>query len=137
MTTAHNAKTWLITGASSGLGLALAEAALRAGERVVGTARRTDRLAILESEFESHFLAVQHDVRKTRSAPAIVQQALDAFGQVDVLVNNAGAGQVGAADEVTARELQTCLTSTFTVRGPTFVLYCHTCVANARERSSR
>ncbi|MFD6448145.1 SDR family NAD(P)-dependent oxidoreductase [Promicromonospora sp. NPDC060204] len=99
-TTTANTKTWLITGASSGLGLALAEAALQAGERVVGTARRADRFDALRERYGERLLPVEHDVRDTAGAAAVVDQALDTFGRIDVLVNNAGAGQVGTAEEI-------------------------------------
>jgi NAD(P)-dependent dehydrogenase (short-subunit alcohol dehydrogenase family) len=109
MATTNGIKTWIITGASSGLGLALAETALQAGERVVGTARRVDRFDALKARYSDRLLAVEHDVRDTSAAAAVVQRALDAFGRVDVLVNNAGAGQVGAAEEVTDGELRDML----------------------------
>jgi NAD(P)-dependent dehydrogenase (short-subunit alcohol dehydrogenase family) len=107
--TTSNDKTWLITGASSGLGLALAEAALAAGERVVGTARRAGRFDVLRARYGDRLLAVEHDVRDTAAAAAVAQRALDAFGRVDVLVNNAGAGQVGAAEEITDAQLRDML----------------------------
>lgn len=94
-------RTWIITGASSGLGLALAEAALEAGEQVAGTARRADRLDRLAGAYGERFLPVGHDVRDTDGAEAVVRAAVDRFGPVDVLVNNAGAGQVGTAEEIT------------------------------------
>ena len=103
---ANSEKTWLITGASSGLGLALAETALRAGERVVGTARRAGRFDALQARYSDRLLAVEHDVRETEAAAAAVQRALDAFGRVDVPVNNAGAGQIGAAEEIADRQLR-------------------------------
>ncbi|HWH96241.1 MAG TPA: SDR family NAD(P)-dependent oxidoreductase [Baekduia sp.] len=102
-------KTWIITGATSGLGLALAEAALEAGEQVVGTARRVDRFAPLRERFGDALLAVEHDVRDTNAAPSLVDAALERFGAVDVLVNNAGVGRVGAAEEVTDAELRDML----------------------------
>ena len=109
MNVTSGTKTWIITGASSGLGLALAEAALQAGEHVVGTARRVARFDALKDRYGDQLLAVEHDVRETAAAAAVVQRALDAFGQLDVLVNNAGAGHVGAAEEVTDGELQDML----------------------------
>lgn len=109
MNTTIDNRTWIITGATSGLGLALTEAALRAGERVVGTARRVDRFASLKSQYGGQLLALEHDVRETSTAAEVVQQAMDAYGRVDVLINNAGAGQVGAAEEVTDRELRDML----------------------------
>lgn len=102
-------KTWIITGASSGLGRALAEAALEAGEQVVGTARRVERLDPLTGAYGERFLAVPHDVRDTDRAAAVVEAAVDRFGHVDVLVNNAGVGQVGTAEEVTDEGLRDML----------------------------
>ncbi|ADB30201.1 short-chain dehydrogenase/reductase SDR [Kribbella flavida DSM 17836] len=109
MATSSDSKTWIITGASSGLGLALAEAALRAGEQVLGTARRVDRFDAFKARCGDRFVGVEHDVRDTSGAAAVVQRALDVFGRVDVLVNNAGAGQVGAAEEVSDGELRDML----------------------------
>ena len=104
-----NTRTWIITGATSGLGLALAEAALQAGEQVVGTARRVARFDHLRERFGDMLLPIEHDVRKTEAAPAIVDATLERFGTVDVLVNNAGVGRVGAAEEVTDAELRDML----------------------------
>jgi NAD(P)-dependent dehydrogenase (short-subunit alcohol dehydrogenase family) len=109
MTTTNETKTWIITGASSGLGLALAEAALAAGEHVIGTARRADRFDGLKARYGDRLLAIEHDVRDTAGAAAVVQRALEVFGRVDVLVNNAGAGQVGAAEEITDAALRAML----------------------------
>jgi NADP-dependent 3-hydroxy acid dehydrogenase YdfG len=99
-------RTWIITGASSGLGLALSEAALAAGEQVVGTARRVDRFGTLAATYGDRFLAVSHDVRDTGGAEEVVRAAVDRFGCVDVLVNNGGVGQVGTAEEVTDEKLR-------------------------------
>jgi NAD(P)-dependent dehydrogenase (short-subunit alcohol dehydrogenase family) len=109
MSEEDKARTWIITGASSGLGLALAEAALKAGERVVGTARRAERFGQLEDAFGGRFLAVAHDVRDTRGAAAVVEATVERFGRVDVLVNNAGAGQVGTAEEISDEALHDVL----------------------------
>ncbi|WP_139416140.1 SDR family NAD(P)-dependent oxidoreductase [Agromyces laixinhei] len=109
MDTTPRTKTWIITGATSGLGRALAEAALEAGDRVVGTARRPERLDPLKARYGERLSAIQHDVRDIEGAEAVVAHAVDVFGAVDVLVNNAGAGQVGAAEEVTDAELRDML----------------------------
>ncbi len=105
----REARTWIITGASSGLGLALAEAALEAGERVAGTARRGQRFGRLRDAYDGRLLAVEHDVRDAGGAAAVVAAALDRFGRVDVLVNNAGAGQVGTAEEISDEVLRDLL----------------------------
>jgi NADP-dependent 3-hydroxy acid dehydrogenase YdfG len=109
MSEEREARTWIITGASSGLGLALAEAALEAGERVAGTARRVERFGRLRDGYGERLLAVEHDVRDTGGAAAVVKAAMDRFGRVDVLVNNAGAGQVGTAEEISEEALRDML----------------------------
>lgn len=102
-------RTWIITGASSGLGLGLAEAALEAGERVLGTARRVGRFDDLLRRFPDRLLPLEHDLRDTGGAEAVVASAIERFGRVDVLVNNAGVGQLGAAEEVTDEQLRDML----------------------------
>lgn len=88
-------RTWLITGAGRGLGRAFAEAALEAGDRVVATVR--DLEALPERDGLRVF---QLDVRDREAVFAVVDEAWDAFGGLDVVVNNAGYGLVGGAEEV-------------------------------------
>lgn len=102
-------KTWVITGGSSGLGRALVEAALEAGENVVATARRLERFDGLRERFPERLLPLAHDVRDTDAAAEVVDGAIRRLGRVDVLVNNAGVGQVGAAEEVSDAELRDML----------------------------
>ena len=71
-------RTWIITGATAGLGEALAEAALVAGENVVGTARRPERFGRLRERFGERLLPVEHDVRDTAGAAAVIDIALEA-----------------------------------------------------------
>jgi NAD(P)-dependent dehydrogenase (short-subunit alcohol dehydrogenase family) len=97
-------RVWLITGASSGFGRALAEAALSRGERVVAAARRTDALADLASSERVHVVAL--DVTDAAQRAAAVSESLERFGRIDVLVNNAGRTQVGAIEETTDEELR-------------------------------
>jgi short-subunit dehydrogenase len=88
----------VITGASSGIGLALAERAVRAGYGVVAVGRRAERLACLERQVEravGRITTLVVDVREPRAAERIVREALERFGRIDVLVNNAGAVAVG------------------------------------------
>lgn len=102
-------RVWIITGATSGLGRALARAALDAGERVVGTARDITRAASLLTEYGDRLVMVEHDVRDTDAAASVIDRALARFGRIDVLVNNAGVGQVGVAEEVTDAQLRDML----------------------------
>ena len=119
------------------MGLALAEAALEAGERVAGTARRAERFGRLQGAYEGRLLAVEHDVRDTGSAAAVVEAAMDRLGRVDVLVNNAGAGQVGTAEEISDEALHDMLANTSWVPLPTCGRCCLTCAPRDRARSSR
>jgi NAD(P)-dependent dehydrogenase (short-subunit alcohol dehydrogenase family) len=108
MTLDNTAQTrvWLITGTSSGLGRALAQAALERGDRVAATARRTDRLADLEGRFGDRVLALPLDVTDPDQARAAIDGAVRAFARVDVVVNNAGYGALGAVEELSDDELR-------------------------------
>jgi NAD(P)-dependent dehydrogenase (short-subunit alcohol dehydrogenase family) len=105
-TPTDSSRVWLITGASSGLGQALAEAVLERDERVVACARRTDRVAELEERYPGRALAVRLDVTKPNEARAAVAAALEAFERIDVVVNNAGFGLFGALEELTDDDLR-------------------------------
>ena len=91
---------WLITGASSGLGRALAEAVLDRGERLVATAREPERLADLEGRGSGRAVAVRLDVTDPDQARAAVEAGVRLFGRIDVVVNNAGYGLFGALEEL-------------------------------------
>ena len=97
-------RVWLITGASSGFGRAIAEAALERGDSVAVTARRTDALSELGPTDRVHSVAL--DVTDAAGRDAAVAEAADRFGRIDVLVNNAGRTQVGAVEETTDEELR-------------------------------
>jgi NAD(P)-dependent dehydrogenase (short-subunit alcohol dehydrogenase family) len=99
-------RVWLITGASSGFGHAIAEAALAAGDTVVGAARRKGALADLEAALGGRVSSVQLDVTDIERIRAVVAEVLDGHGHIDVLVNNAGRGAVGAAEETSDDELR-------------------------------
>jgi NAD(P)-dependent dehydrogenase (short-subunit alcohol dehydrogenase family) len=99
-----NGRVWFITGASSGFGRTIAEAALERGDAMVATARRTDGLAGLGPDDRVHPMAL--DVTDAAQREAAVEEALERFGRIDVLVNNAGRTQVGAVEETTDEELR-------------------------------
>jgi NAD(P)-dependent dehydrogenase (short-subunit alcohol dehydrogenase family) len=99
-------RVWLITGASSGFGRAIAEAALAAGDTVVAAARRTAALEDLVASAPERVSALALDVTDTDRIRTAVAEVLDRHGRVDVLVNNAGRGAIGAAEETSDRELR-------------------------------
>ncbi|WP_413991151.1 oxidoreductase [Labrys okinawensis] len=90
---------WLITGCSSGLGRALAQQALQSGYRVVVSARDPSAVADIVRDHGEAAFAVELDVTKPDQAKAAVERARDRFGSIDVLVNNAGYGYLGAIEE--------------------------------------
>lgn len=99
-------RVWLITGASSGFGRAIAEAALAAGDSVVVSARRPAALADLVAAHPDRALALELDVTDSARIPAAVAEVVGWQGRIDVLVNNAGYALVGAVEENTDAELR-------------------------------
>lgn len=97
-------KTWLITGCSTGFGRLLAKAALDRGDQVVATARNPATLADLAKAFPKTARTTALDVTKPGDAEKAVALAEQAFGRLDVLVNNAGFGFIGAIEEATPDE---------------------------------
>ncbi|WP_215769352.1 oxidoreductase [Gluconobacter sp. P5B12] len=98
-------KTFFITGANSGFGLAIAQAALEAGHRVIGTVRsQTARVSLLERLQDAR--VVLCDVTEFDRIPAIVAQAEEDHGPVDVLINNAGYGHEGVLEESPLEEMR-------------------------------
>ena len=106
-------KTWFITGAASGFGHAFAEHALARGHNVVATARDASRLADLVALAPDRVLAAPLDVDVAGAAEAAVQAAVERFGRIDVLVNNAGYGKVGALEETPDAELRALMNTNF------------------------
>ncbi len=107
------AKVWLITGSGNGLGRDIAEAALAAGDQVVAGARRTNELNALVEQYGERITPVTLDVREEEAAKAAVQTALDKYGRLDVLVNNAGYGYFAPFEQMTSDQfrdvVETCL----------------------------
>jgi len=98
-------RTWFITGASRGFGNLIAERALRAGDAVIATARNpqdiTERLGA-----QPNLLAVRLDVTREEEAHQAVAEGIKRFGRIDVLINNAGFGVLGAVEETSASETE-------------------------------
>lgn len=99
-------RVWLITGCSAGFGRELALAALAAGDRVMATARRPDDLAGLLETGGDRVRTARLDVIDPAQVEAAVEQTLSGFGRIDVVVNNAGHGSVGAVEELDPADLR-------------------------------
>jgi NAD(P)-dependent dehydrogenase (short-subunit alcohol dehydrogenase family) len=99
-------RVWLITGCSAGFGREIALAALAAGDRVLATARRPEILSELRERGGDRVRTAALDVTDTGQVDAAVKTALEEFGRIDVVVNNAGNGSVGAVEELTLEELR-------------------------------
>lgn len=111
MISGQNSRVWLITGSSSGFGRAIAQAVLDRGEKVVVTARNPQQVEDIQTKYPDRALAVQLDVTQPAQVQAAVEKAIAKFGRIDVLVNNAGYGAMGAleelSDEATRRQFET------------------------------
>jgi len=107
------AKVWLITGSGNGLGWDIAKAALAAGDCVVAGARRTEELAPLVAQYGEWVKPVRLEVRDEAAAKAAVQLAVDGFGRLDVLVNNAGYGQFAPFEQMSAEDFQAVMDTCF------------------------
>jgi NAD(P)-dependent dehydrogenase (short-subunit alcohol dehydrogenase family) len=106
-------QTWFITGTSSGFGRAFAEHALARGHNVVATARQTSALGALASASPDRVLTVALDVARPGDAKAAIAAAVSRFGRIDVLINNAGYGVVGAFEETPDAELRALMETNF------------------------
>ncbi|WP_106396734.1 SDR family oxidoreductase [Actinocorallia populi] len=113
MTTTPAGRVWFITGASKGLGRAFTEAALEAGDRVVALARGTAPLDGLAAEHEGRLLALPLDVTDRDAVFAAVARAVEHFGRLDVVVNNAGVLYLGMLEEFTEAQARTQMETNF------------------------
>ena len=106
-------KVWFITGSSTGIGRALAEVLLEKGYDVAATARNPSALDDLKHKYGRQLLCPQLDVTKPLEVRAAVQETIAHFGKIDVLVNNAGYGLIGAIEEVTDEEIRSQVETNF------------------------
>ena len=100
---------WFITGSSRGLGRALTEAVLAAGHRVAATARQPEQLRDLQQQYGEQILPLALDVNDHAQVQAAVEAAAARFGRLDVVVNNAGFGIIGAAEAFTEEQVRSQL----------------------------
>jgi len=106
-------KVWLVTGSASGLGRNITEAVLASGERLVATARDPRRLQDLLDKYGVQVRERQLDVTDETAAEAAVQVAVDAFGRLDVLVNNAGYGDVAPFEQLSSERFKAVIDTNF------------------------
>lgn len=102
-------KVWFITGSSRGLGRSLTEAVLAKGDQVVATARNPEQLKDLTEKYPEQIYAVKLDVTLREEIYQVVEKAITRFGKIDVLVNNAGFGIIGAAEAFTYQQVRSQL----------------------------
>src|SRR4051795_2992328 len=102
--TSMDRRVWFVTGASRGMGAAFTGAALEVGDAVVATGRRKDEILSAHQGWE-HLLAVTLDVTNVDDAFVAAEAAMDRFGRIDVLVNNAGSSFKGYFEEMSPRQV--------------------------------
>src|SRR3984893_9210490 len=106
-------KVWLVTGSASGLGRNIAEAVLASGARLVATARDPRRLDDLVKKYDDQVRTASLDVADETAANAAVQVAVDAFGRLDVLVNNAGYGDIAPFEQLSPERFKALVDTNF------------------------
>ena len=107
------AKVWLVTGSASGLGRNIAEAVLESGDSLVATARDPRRLRDLAEKYGGQVRTAPLDVVDESAAHAAVQVAVDAFGRLDVVVNNAGYGDVAPFEQLSSARFKAVIDTNF------------------------
>ena len=106
-------KVWLVTGSASGLGRHIAEAVLASGDRLVATARDPRRLADLVETYGEQVRTAPLDVADEAAATAAVQVAVEAFGRLDVVVNNAGYGDIAPFEQLSSARFKAVVDTNF------------------------
>ena len=106
-------KIWLVTGSASGLGRNIAEALLASGDRLVATARDPRRLEDLVKKYGDQVRTAPLDVADEAAAKAAVQVAVDGFGRLDVVVNNAGYGDIAPFEQLSSERFKAVVDTNF------------------------
>ena len=104
---------WFITGSGSGIGAGIAKSALKAGDRVIATGRNLDKVRKALGEAGDNLAFVQLDVTDEARAKAAVEEAVQRFGRIDVLVNNAGYSHLGNFEELTIADIESQFATNF------------------------
>src|SRR5579872_4763903 len=106
-------KVWLVTGSASGLGRDISEAVLASGDRLVATARDPRKLEDLVKKYGEKIRTAPLDVADEKAAQAAVQVATDAFGRLDVVVNNAGYGDIAPFEQLSSERFKAVVDTNF------------------------
>ena len=106
-------KVWLITGSANGLGRNIAEAVLAHGDRLIATARKPQQLSALKEQYGGQVVTATLDVTDAAAAEAAVKLAVAEFGRLDVLVNNAGYGNVAPFEQTTPEAFKAQIDTNF------------------------
>ena len=106
-------QVWFITGASRGLGQAIAEEALAAGKRVAATARRTEMLTELVNKYGDQVLPVALDVTDQDQVASAIAHTVEHFGRIDVVVNNAGYANIAPIEDFTIEDFRAQVEAVF------------------------
>jgi short-subunit dehydrogenase len=107
------AKIWFITGASSGFGAELAKAIIEKGDKIAATFRKAEQASSFSQQYGDTGLGIVLDVTQSKNISTDFQQAIDKFGTIDVLVNNAGFGTIGAIEEFSIEEIRAQMETNF------------------------
>src|SRR5689334_17481640 len=100
----ENKKVWFVTGTSKGLGLTLTKKLLEEGFKVAATSRNAEALTEAVGEKSDNFLPLKMDLLNEQCVQEAIHKTLEAFGKIDMLVNNAGYGQMGTLEELSDEE---------------------------------
>jgi NAD(P)-dependent dehydrogenase (short-subunit alcohol dehydrogenase family) len=106
-------KVWFLTGASSGFGAEIAKAIIESGDKVAATFRKSEQASSFSQQHDSKAVGIVLDVTDTAKIRPALQQAIDTFGSIDVLVNNAGYGTIGAIEEFSLQEIRDQMETNF------------------------
>lgn len=106
-------RVWLVTGATAGMGKALADKIYNQGDIIVATTRRKEALSAIGRSWPERSLGIQLDITSSDSIQHTVNTVLEKFGRIDVLVNNAGYGLMGAIEEVSEEEARAQMETNF------------------------
>lgn len=107
------AKVWFVTGASSGFGAEMVKQILDRGDKVAATFRQSQQAEAFTNEYRENGLGIVLDVTEIRNIGAAIQKAMDRFQKIDVLVNNAGYGTIGAIEEFSLGEIRQQMETNF------------------------